>query len=249
MKEKIKEFIYVNNPSLSDLENIVLNNRSTHDEPVHQAFFYSIDKFAKQVICDLHNTNGNVLFASNQLNIVSEEDVIRGMIIKQLQAQGVDNAVLNNPEMIYRAFNFVRPANLLPNFVSKLYLIKQKGISEYDVEKNYVINPYFLGFKISLDIFLTNAFCSPHYDGLEKGLVQIFSDKYGEEYKSLYENVSYVAMHAIKEGRRKNDQRDETLIAWLQEISGINDKKLFYNFMYESGMLTANAKLESLKRN
>ena len=246
MKDKIKEFIGVQNPSFSSLENMVLNNRSDHEDPIHHALFYSIDQFAKQVICDLHNTNADTLYASNQLNIVSDEAAIAELIAKGVKEKGIKPGVLNNPEMIYKAFNFVRPINLLPNYVSRLYLIKQRGISESGIEKDYVINPYFFGFKISLDIFLTNVFCSSYSQGLEEGLIKILSDKYGTDYTDLYQNVSYVALHAAKEGKIKGDQKDETFISWLQAISGINDRKLFFNFIYESGTISAQSKIKIL---
>jgi hypothetical protein len=37
MKEKIKNFIYVDNPSLSTEENLRIRNRSTHENIIHQA--------------------------------------------------------------------------------------------------------------------------------------------------------------------------------------------------------------------
>ncbi|HVU54577.1 MAG TPA: hypothetical protein VHD83_05950 [Puia sp.] len=248
MREKIKEFIYVDNPSFSSLENMVMHNRSNHDDPVHQALFYAIDGFAKRVVRDLHNTNGDTLFRSNQLNIVSDEATIKNVIEAGVKNMGYKTGALNNPEMIYRAFNFARPANLLPNYITKLYLIKQKGLSASGVETNYVLNPYFFGFKISLDIFLTNLFCGNYYEGLETGLVKILTDKYGMEYKDLYENVSYVAAHGARESKRKGEENDTSFIDHIQSISGIESRDIFFRFIYESGMITSQQRAKAFTR-
>ncbi len=149
--------------------------------------------------------------------------------------------------MIYRAFNFVKPSNLLPQYNTKIYLLKQLGISESGMEKTYVINPYFFGFKISFDIFINSMFCSEYDNDIENGLVKILTDKYGEEFKDIYDYVSYVAGKAAHEGRKNGDKEDETFIAGVKTISGINNNKIFNNFIYESAMLTATQHANALK--
>lgn len=247
MKEKIKNFIYVDNPSLSADENLRIKNRSTHENIIHQAVFNSIDEFARRVVMDLHNTFSAELFNSNQLNIISDEYSIEQLILNSLKNQGHKITTLNNPEMIYRGFNFVKPPNLLPLIFMKLYLIKQKGISASGQEINYVINPFFFGFKISFDIFITNLFCSKYSENLEEGLIKILTDKYGADYKEIYDYVAHNASKFANEGKRKGDQNDETFIAGVQTFSGITNPKIFHDFIYESAMLTAHQKINILK--
>jgi hypothetical protein len=196
---------------------------------------------------DLHNSYSDELFNSNKLNIISEEYSIEQLILSSLKNQGHEVTTLNNPEMIYKAFNFVKPPNLLPLIFMKLYLIKQKGISDSGQEKNYVINPFFFAFKISFDIFITNLFCSQYSENLEEGLIQILTNKYGDNYKEIYEYVVHNASKYAHEGKRKGDQNDETFIAGVQTISGITNSKIFHDFIYESAMLTAHQRIEILK--
>lgn len=245
--EKIKDFIYSENPRLSRMENLKLKNRSNHDNELHQVLFNSIDEFAKRVIKDIENSFHKELFDSNQLNIISDEPTIEQIIISSLKNQGHHVTSLNNPEMIYRAFNFIKPSNLLPQYNQKLYLIKQLGISESGKQVNYVINPFFFGFKICFDIYITSLFCSESDETIEDGLVKILIDKYGEEFKDIYDYVAYTANKFANEGRRRGDQEDETFIAGVQTISGINSKKIFHNFIYESAMITASQKARILK--
>lgn len=245
--EKIKEFIYSDNPRLSRIENLKLKNRSNHDNELHQALFNSIDEFAKRVIKDIENSYSKELFDSNQLNIISDEKTIEQLILTSLKNQGHNVTSLNNPEMVYRAFNFIKPSNLLPQYNNKLYLIKQIGISESGKQTNYVINPFFFGFKISFDIFITSLFCSETDETLEEGLVTILSDKYGAEFKDIYEYVAYTSNKFANEGKRCGDQEDETFIAGVKTISGINSHKVFHNFIYESAMITASQKARILK--
>ena len=251
MKDFIKEFIYVENPRLSSDENLKIQNRSNHDNIIHQALFKSIDEFSKRVIKDLHNSFSDKLFDTNKLNLLSDESTIEKLIINSLRNQGQYVTELKNPEMIYRSFNFLKPSNLLPDFNDKLYLIKQLGITEKGVEKTFVLNPYFFGFKISFDIFINCLFCSDsQFDKeLENGLIKILTDKYGEEYKNIYDYVSYVANKYASEGRRKGEDGDETFIEGVQSISGINDDRIFHNFIYESAMLTATSHSKAKKDN
>ena len=247
MKEKIKEFIYSKNSSLSDEENLKVQNHSNHENVIHQTLFKVIDEFAKRVVKDIHNSFSNEVFNDNQLNIISDEPSIEELILSGLRRQGHDVKSLNNPEMIYRAFNFVKPSNLLPQYNTKIYLLKQLGISESGKEKTYVINPYFFGFKISFDIFIHSMFCSEYDNDIESSLVKILTDKYGEEFKDIYEYVSYVAGKAAHEGQKKGDKEDETFIAGVKAISGLNNNKIFYNFIYESAILTATQNANALK--
>jgi hypothetical protein len=150
MKEKIKEFIYTNNSNLSDEENLKVENHSNHENVIHQALFNAIDKFSKRVLKDIHNSFSDVIFSDSQLNIISDESSIEKLIISGLRRQGHNLGSLNNPEMVYRAFNFVKPSNLLPQYNTKIYLLKQLGISDSGKEKMYVINPYFLDLKYLL---------------------------------------------------------------------------------------------------
>ena len=241
--QKIERFIHPDNSSLTTEENLQIKNRSNHDNQVHQAIFCSIDEFAKRVVKDVHNLHSKKLFESNRLNIVSDEQTITKLIEDQFGGK------LNNPEMIYRAFNFIKPPNLLPRYNNKLYLIKQVGINESGIEQNYVINPFFFGFKVCFDIFMTALHCFQFDETLENGLVRILTDKYGEEYKDIYEYVAYISYTAAKEGAKKGDQEDETFISEAQKISGINDYTIFHNFIYHSASITANSKAEILAAN
>jgi hypothetical protein len=247
MEEKIEKFVYVNNPALSTQENLRLKNRSSNGNIIHQAVFNSIDEFAKQVIIDLHNEYSNDLFESNQLNIVSDEESIVALIEFGLKKDGEEKAKLANPEMIYRAFNFIKPPTLLPLIFMKLYLLKQKGVSVSGEEKNYVLNPFFFGFKISLDIYITSMFCADYSEKLEENLVNILTDKYGSEYREIYDYVSHNAYKFAIEGKRKGDQNDETFIAGVQSISGIANDKIFHDIIYESAMISSHQKIKFFK--
>lgn len=241
--QRIKDFIHPNNSSLTSDENLRIKNRSNHENHIHQALFASIDEFAKRVIKDIHNVHSRKLFDSNKLNVLSDEETITKLIEGQLGGK------LNNPEMIYRAFNFIKPTNLLPRYSNKLTLIKQVGINESGKEQTYVINPYFFGFKVCFDIFMTSMFCSEFDDELEKGLVKILSDKYGEEYNEVYEYVSYISYSAAQNGLEKGDQEDETFIAEVQKISGLDNYSIFHNFIYQSASMTASSRRKVLAEN
>ena len=241
--EKIKNFIHPENTSLSSEENSRIKNRSNNENNLYQAIFCSIDESAKRVLKDVQNLHSKKLFDSNQLNIVSDEQTIKKLIEGQLGAE------LNNSEMIYRAFNFIKPPNLLPRYNNKLYLIKQVGITESGIEQTYVLNPFFFGFKVCFDIFITSLFCSEFDKELEKGLVEILCDKYGEDYSQIYEYVSDISYSAAQEGGKNGDQEDETFISGVQRISGINDYDVFHNFIYHSASITASSRREILAGN
>lgn len=245
--EKIKEFTYSDNPRLSRIENLKIKNRSNHDNKIHQVIFNSIDEFAKKVIKDIENSYSKELFDSNQLNIISDEKTIEEFILSSLRNQGHNVTSLNNPEMVYQAFNFIKPANLLPEYNNKLYLIKQHGLSESGKQVTFVINPFFFGFKISFDIFITSLFCFESDETLESGLVKILSDKYGENFKDIYEYVACISRKFANEGKGRGDQEDETFISGVKTISGINSNDIFYNFIYNSAIITASSRAEALK--
>lgn len=239
MKNKVKEFIYPENSNLSHYDNLKIANRSDFDNFLHQAIFNSIDCLSKRFIKDLHNNYGKEIFESNMLNLVSDETTIEAAIISGLKQQGIMANTLRNPEMIYRAYNFIKPGTLLPEFSKKLYLIQQLGIDEFGVETKYVLNPVFFGFKLSFDLYINALFCSEHSEEFELGMKSILVDKYGEEFGEIYDYVSYVGGKAAYEGRQKGDKEDETFIDGVMTISGIENKTIFHNFIYESAMITA----------
>jgi len=247
--EQIKDFVYTSDSSISHFENLQLQNCSTHNNIAHQELFKSIDEFAKRVVRDLHNSFSTELFQSNQLNIISDEMTIENLILSNMREQGHKISNLNNPEMIYRAFSFIRPSNLLPLYKNRLYLIKQLGVTESGKVNTYVLNPYFFGFKICFDIFVNSLFC-PDLDGtLEAGLVKILADKYGSEYEEMYEYVNHTLFDFANDGKNNGDKKDETFIAGVMTMSGISHDKIFYDFIYESAMITAasNAEINQIK--
>lgn len=279
MNERIKHFIYPENSDLNDEENLRIYNRSSHDNIIHQIIFQEADKFAKRVIKDLFNTNREVLFDENMLNIIAEENLIKILIEEESKNKVGDASLLGslaifvakvkksikiclvrtlmfykmhvpqklsakpllaNPEIIYRGFNFVKPATLLPNYQNKLYLIKQIGETETGEVQLYLINPYFFAFKLSFDLFIIIAYFQDTIDGLKEGLVAILEDKYGREFVNIFNYVSYVSYEAAKIGNMNGDENDETLIKKVQEISGIVNEKIHYEFVYHSSVLSAN---------
>lgn len=244
--EKIKEFIYPDNPRLSTAENVRIKNRSNHNKDIHHAFFNVIDEFSKRVIKDLYNHYNAELFQANNLNVIADEKSLEDLMTNQLAGLGHMGAKLSNPEMIYRAFNFIKPDNLLPGLNFKLYLIKQVGISETGNQVTYLINPHFFGFLLSFHIYINSLFCDQYDSSIEDGLVKILSDKYGEEYSHIYEYVGSVGSEYALKGKRNQDKKDETFIAGVQTISGIEDRELFYNFIYEPAMYIATENAKAL---
>lgn len=243
---KIKEFIYPSNPRLDVIENIKLKNRSDHENFIHQGLFNVIDEFAKRVVKDLYNDFSNILFESNQLNIVAEERVIENIIVDSLKRRGHEINKFPNSEMVCKAYNFVKPKSLLPSYNNKLYLIQQLGIDDSGNELNYVLNPYFFGYKLSFDIFIHSVFLKKHDETLENGLLAILSDKYGQDFVEIYKYVSHMARKFGNLGRINGDQEDETFIKGMQSISGIEDEVIFHNYIYESAMITSQNNENSL---
>jgi hypothetical protein len=90
-------------------------------------------------------------------------------------------------------------------------------------------------------------FCSKYDRNIESGLVKILTDKYGEEFKDIYDYVSHVVEKAAHEGKKNGDKEDETFIAVAKSISGINNNKIFNDFIYESAILTATHNANALK--
>lgn len=246
--EKIKEFIYPENKHLSGFENLKLKNRSSHNNYLHQSVFTAIDEFSKRVMKDMQNLVSVDLIESNSLMIMSDNKKIEDSIAATLRAKGHKVTTLENPEMLYRAYNFHKPDNLLPHFNQKLYLIKQRGLNENGISKEYFINPYFFGFKICFDIFINSLFAKREDPNLEKGLLKILSDKYGEEYKMMYNYVSDITHRYMMEGAEKGDEKDETLKAGVIKISGINSDKIFHNFIYHTAMLTSHNNVKVIKQ-
>lgn len=246
--EKIKEFVYSENKRLSDFENLKLKNRSNYNNHIHQAVFNAIDEFALRVMKDMQNLVSEDLMKSNSLGIISDEKGIEETIAATLRAKGHKVSTLENPEMIYRAFNFYKPDNLLPHFNHKLYLIKQRGFTETGIGKNYFINPYLFGFKICFDIFINSLFATREDPTLEKGLVKILIDKYGDEYEEMYDYVSQITHRFMMEGGEKDDENDETLKAGVIKISGITSEKIFHNFIYHTAMLTSHNNVKVIKQ-
>ena len=109
--EKIKKFLFPDNLALTKEENIRIKNRSNHDNIAYQTFFCSIDEFAKGVVLDIHNYHSVSLFEANNLNLLSDERTIANMLLGQPNASGHSVNKISNPEMIYKAFRFVKPSN------------------------------------------------------------------------------------------------------------------------------------------
>lgn len=244
---KIKEFKKVSFPNLTSFENIKIQNRSNHPNEMHQVIFTSIEDFVLRVIKDIHNIHSTKLFKDNYLNIVSDEATIEEFLISGLKEKGMKVTSLNNPEMIYRAFNFIRPDNLIPKFNSKLYLIKQLGINETGKETTYVLNPYFFGFKISLHIYVNCLLCNQFDKELQAGLLKILTDKYGDEYGYIYDYVSNISNSYGLRGRQKGDEEDETFIEGIKSISGLEDDEIIQHFVYEPAMILATSNHKILK--
>lgn len=184
---------------------------------------------------------------TNQLNIISDEKTIEELILISSRNQGYKATSLNNPEMIYRAFNFSKPSNLLPEYNSKIYLIKQLGLTESGKQINYVLNQFFFGFKMCFDIFINSLLCSESDETLEDGLIKIFIHKYGPEFNLIYGYVAYTSNKFANEAKLKGDQEDETFIAGVKTISGISSDKIFHNYIYHPAMLSASSNAQILK--
>ena len=211
-----------------------------------EAIFEVLDLLVKEGItdCAMDNSISEVIFNSNKLRLLSDEKTIEKIIIDSIKNSGHNIAYLSNPEVIYRAFNFYKPGNLLPQFNEKLYLI----IHEYLEDSNtYVLNPYFFGFKISVLIYITAVF-SDDYDGsIAKSFVKLLTKKYGHEYEVIYNYVSNLADDLIDEGKKRNDQNDETLIAGLMKISGIDSFDIFCDLVYWPAMINGPATAKMIK--
>jgi hypothetical protein len=90
-------------------------------------------------------------------------------------------------------------------------------------------------------------FCADYSEKLEENLVNILTDKYGSEYREIYDYVSHNAYKFAIEGKRKGDQNDETFIAGVQSISGIANDKIFHDIIYESAMISSHQKIKFFK--
>jgi hypothetical protein len=248
MNERIKHFIYPVNTDLNDDENLRVYNRSSHDNIIHQIVFQSADKCAKTIVKDLFNTQRETLLSENMLNVIAEENEIKEFLEKEISEKNGKPSSLSNPEMIYRSFNFAKPATLLPIYQNELYLIKQIGETETGEVKLYLINPFFFAFKLSFDLFIIMTYFKDTTDELVEGLLIILEDKYGSEFVDIFNYVSDICYEAIQIAIQKGDEEGETLIKKLQEISGIVNDKIHYEFIYNSSFLSAISMREKINK-
>lgn len=234
--------------SISTEENLKLKNNSNHDNLIHQFIFNEIDEFSKDVIKNLANDHSESLFQSNSLSLVSEQKEIERIIEETFRSQGIPITCVENPELISTVFKFEKPDSLLPDFKAKLSSIKQLGISESGASTSYLLNPYFFGYKLSIDIFLTSLYCNEKCKDLNPGLILILIDKYGIEYMHLYKYVSEIASKYLIEGRLKGDKNYEAFISGIKSISGIFDEDIFKRYVFNAGLILADQNLETLKK-
>jgi hypothetical protein len=255
-KEKIIDFIYIDNAGLTTEENLKIKNRSDHDNILHHLIFNKIDEWVKRIIKDINNIeNTRKTFFANQLTVVADEDSVVEYFSNKAKEKVANFKGFNsqNIGMLYRGTQFVKPSNLLPEYNNKLYLIKQKGTSESGRETNYLLNPFFFGFKMSLDIFqhtlYVKDFCGEEIKDyeLEEGLIKIFTDKYGIEYEDIYETVKYHIHIGAAAGRHFKDETDEILMKHLITISGVVDMPLFKSVLFDTSIMTANMMARDLK--
>jgi hypothetical protein len=246
MNKRIKHFTHPVNTDLTDDENLRVYNRSSHNNIIHQIVFQSADKFAKRVVKDLFNSNRETLFDDNMLNIILKESLVKKLPEKEITEKNGKSSSLSNPEMIYRGL--VKPATLLPNYQNELYPIRQIGETEIGEVKLYLINPYFFAFKLSFDLFIIITYCQDAIKGLKEGLLAILEDKYGSDFVDIFNYVSDVSYEAVKIGNEKGDEKDETLIKKVQEISGIVNDRINYEFIYNSSLMSANYVKEGIDK-
>lgn len=233
----MKKFIYSFNERLTEEQNIKLLNRSNNDNSFHQGLFYNLDWWSRETLRFFDNSHSKYLFDSNKLNILSDESTIEKAIIDSAKQQGHQVNRLNNPEMIYRAYNFIKPYNLLPMFDDKLELINQLGLDEYDQEINYLINPYFFGFHLSYQILINSIAFSTYDPTVQSGLIEILKDKYGYKFASIHHFVAQTAMKSIKQIKGSNfDFEDPSFLKCIHSISGIEDYDIFYQYVHVATM-------------
>lgn len=244
--EKIINFASVDIMSISTEENLKLKNNSNHDNLIHQFIFNEIDEFSKDVIRNLANDHSESLFQSNNLSLISEQKEIERLIEETFRSQGIPITCVENPELISTVFKFEKPDSLLPDFKTKLSSVKQLGISESRASTSYLLNPYFFGYKLSIDIFLTSLYCGEICKDLTEGLILILMDKYGIEYMHLFKYVSGIANKYLIESRLRGDENDESFISGIKTISGIYSDDIFKRYIFNSGIILATRNLDNL---
>ncbi len=144
--KKIREFVSNVPTGISEVEKARLLNNSSHSDDVCQVIFNKIDEFVYTTVRDISNDHANTLFSDNLLTLVSDAETIEKAILDTLKKQGHVTTSINNPEILYKAYNFHKPDNLLPFFNHKLINIKKVGISEDGKQIEYILNPYFFNF-------------------------------------------------------------------------------------------------------
>jgi hypothetical protein len=195
--------------------------------------FYNLDTFVQEAIIAINNNFGKEIFSHNQMNLLlSEDDIedfINNFVMEKYGASGISR---DSKEQTLRAFNFIKPANLLPTINYKIYTIRFQAVTKEGSSIGICVNPFFYGFLLSFAILLFYTYSGYSQDELFDDIELILEDKYGSDLANIFHEVLETFNKGIELSRENSDQADESFISELANISGLLSANDFEKYIY-----------------
>lgn len=192
-----------------------------------------MDTFVQEAIITINKIYGKELFLKSKMNLFISEDDIQELISDYVKkTYGEDKQIRSSKEDCLRAFNFIKPSNLLPSIPYKIYTIRFQAIT-YDGHKiSICVNPYFYGFLISFVILLFQGFSGYSPEEVEDDLILILEQKYGADLVDIFWEVDDTYHKGANLARERGDKADESFIKEMTKISGVLSENDFEKYLY-----------------
>ena len=187
-----------------------------------EVLFCELEENVKKSITELHNAHATNIFEANGLSLISSD-----------KYTGTIN--LNGH------LDAVKPNNLLPLYKKELSPIKQSGKVNGGEEKDFYLNPYFFGFFVSYSIYIHCLHCAQYEENLEEQFVELLVDRFGREFKLIYDYVAFGCYESYLKANKLNDindKKDDNFTSEILNISGMKDLNTFYTFIHYPTMLS-----------
>ncbi len=220
-------------PEGADNETMINIYCSTkNDNLLAKYIFVKLDTFVQEALIAINIKFGKEIFLNNQMNIVLAESDIVHLVETQLKEKCGVKSIRTSQEQTLRAFNFIKPSNLLPNINHKIYTLRFKGVTDDKETIGICVNPFFYGFLISYSILTIHSYSELSQEEVFDDILKILEDKYGEDFMAIFWDVKNAYNKGIELARQRGDKADESFIQELTNISGLPSSDDFVSIIY-----------------
>ncbi len=220
------------------------------DNSLAKVIFFRLDTFVQRAIVVINNNFGDELFSKNEMNLLMSEDDINELIIDYVKrTYGNDKRINSSKEDHIRAFNFIKPQNLLPSINYKIYTLRFQAITKDGQNIRICVNPFFYGFLLSYVIQTFTLFSGYTQEEVGDDLISILKAKYGADMADIFWEVAESFNTGVKLSRERRDRGDESFIRELTKISGLPSESDFEKQVYQPFNSFCQRFIEELKSN